>query len=568
MRNDIGAFRRSSLVVSALLVVLYIAARVWRLNASCLWFDEIFGVHAARHTWSGLWSFVAADLIHPPLFYALLKIWIALGGESLEWLRLFPLLAAIACLVPFLLLARELRLGVFASNLALLLLAANGYLIKYAQEVRMYSLLLFFTLGSLWLFVRFLNGTGAARKFPYALMLCNLLLVYTHYYGWLVVGAQAAFLLVKDRGKLKPFLPGAATLVVCFAPWVYACATAAAAGEGGGLAQNIGWIERPSPSELAQFYALLHEPFYFRQSSHEPLYARWGAYAGFLLLALPVALLALRELRNTARGGVMTDESGAAHEGGTATDEGEVATDEGRVAIDESSAAHEGAAAREMTARRFLLFFAFLPPAFAFLTSYVLPHSVWGTRHLIVAAAPYMMLAAVALGRLRRPWLKRMLLALLCCWFFFAGVLTLVRREGTHIWCAWETLAPSLTRAETGQIRSPDVYAFEDLVAYHLWFALNAEPGRFSVSVVKNVPGLREDPAYFLPRGFREVAVKDASALEGERFWVAFRDTTWDEGREPLKLLKERGYRVERVFETTAQGQRAFLIQVRLAGGE
>ena len=261
-RNDIDAFRRSSLVLSALLVVLYIAARAWRLNASCLWFDEIFGVHAARHTWGGLWSFVAADLIHPPLFYALLKIWVAAGGESLEWLRFFPLLASIACLVPFLLLARGLRLGVFASNLALLLLAAHGYLIKYAQEVRMYSLLLFFTLGSLWLFGRFLNEAGTSRKFPHALMLCNLLLVYTHYYGWLVVGAQAAFLLVKDRGKLKAFLPGAAALVVCFAPWVYACATAAAAaaGEGGGLAQNIGWIERPGPSQLAQFYALLQEP--------------------------------------------------------------------------------------------------------------------------------------------------------------------------------------------------------------------------------------------------------------------------------------------------------------------
>jgi len=544
-QTGIGAFRRSSLVVSALLVVIYIAARVWRLNASCLWFDEIFGVHAARHTWGGLWSFVAADLIHPPLFYALLKIWIAAGGESLEWLRLFPLLAAIACLVPVLLLARELRLGVFASNLALLLLAANGYLIKYAQEVRMYSLLLFFTLGSLWLFVRFLNEAGAARKFPHALMVCNLLLVYTHYYGWLVVGTQAAFLLVKERGKFKAFLAGAAALVVCFAPWVYACANAAAAGEGGGLAQNIGWIERPGPSGLAQFYALLHGPFYFRQSSHEPLYARWGVYAGFLLLALPVALLAVREWRGTVRGSV------AAHDGAPATLG--------------SAATHEGPSAHDRAALHFLLFFSFLPPALAFLTSHLLPHSVWGTRHLIVAAAPYMMLAAVALGRVRAPWLKRMLLALLCCWFFFAGVLMLVRREGTHIWCAWETLAPPLTRAETGGTQPADVYAFEDLVAYHLWFALNVEPGRFNISVVKNVPGLREDPAYFLPRGFREVAVKDASALEGERFWVAFRDTTWDEGREPLKLLKERGYRVEQVFETTAQGQRAFLVLVSRA---
>jgi hypothetical protein len=111
-------------------------------------------------------------------------------------------------------------------------------------------------------------------------------------------------------------------------------------------------------------------------------------------------------------------------------------------------------------------------------------------------------------------------------------------------------------------VGAAEVYAFEDLVAYHLWFALGGERGRFRVSVVKGVPGLAEDPAYFLPREFKEVEVKDPDALTGERFWVAFRDTTWDEGREPLKLLKARGYRAEKIFETNAQGQRAFLALV------
>ena len=69
--------------MAALPVCLYVAARLWRLTASCLWFDEIFSVHAARHTWGALWRFAAADLIHPPLFYALLKLWTAAGGESL-----------------------------------------------------------------------------------------------------------------------------------------------------------------------------------------------------------------------------------------------------------------------------------------------------------------------------------------------------------------------------------------------------------------------------------------------------------------------------------------------------
>ncbi len=59
---------------------IYIAARLWRLTDSCLWFDEIFSVDAAEHAWKDLFQFAALDLIHPPLFYFLLKILIAVGG--------------------------------------------------------------------------------------------------------------------------------------------------------------------------------------------------------------------------------------------------------------------------------------------------------------------------------------------------------------------------------------------------------------------------------------------------------------------------------------------------------
>ncbi|HZB45808.1 MAG TPA: glycosyltransferase family 39 protein, partial [Pyrinomonadaceae bacterium] len=165
---------RLSLVALLLVVALYVAARLWRLDATCLWFDELFGVHAARHTWGGMLRFVAADLIHPPLFYALLKIWVAAGGESLLWLRLFPALTSFAAIVPFLLLARELRLGAKEVTPALLLLAANGYLIKYAQEVRMYSLLLLLALTSFWMFVRFLHARPKTKATLLLLFFVNL----------------------------------------------------------------------------------------------------------------------------------------------------------------------------------------------------------------------------------------------------------------------------------------------------------------------------------------------------------------------------------------------------------
>src|SRR5687768_7886557 len=101
--NATGEFfpRRSQFLLFSVTVIVFVVARFWQLTSSCLWFDEIFSVHAARHGWAQLFSFVAADIIHPPLFYVLLKLWTGIGGESLLWLRLLPAITSIAAIVPF-----------------------------------------------------------------------------------------------------------------------------------------------------------------------------------------------------------------------------------------------------------------------------------------------------------------------------------------------------------------------------------------------------------------------------------------------------------------------------------
>ena len=44
-----------------------------------------------------------------------------------------------------------------------------------------------------------------------------------------------------------------------------------AAGEGGGLGQNIGWMSRPGIAAIAQFKLALVEPFYYQASSADPV---------------------------------------------------------------------------------------------------------------------------------------------------------------------------------------------------------------------------------------------------------------------------------------------------------
>ena len=74
------------------------------------------------------------------------------------------------------------------------------------------------------------------------------LLVYTHYFGWVLVLAEVAAILVFQRPKWRPILTMAFITFVSFTPWIYAVLMATHAGSD--LGQNIGWSMRPRPLAL------------------------------------------------------------------------------------------------------------------------------------------------------------------------------------------------------------------------------------------------------------------------------------------------------------------------------
>src|SRR5687768_13525318 len=256
--------RRTVTLLTLALCLVYVAARLWRLTDSCLWFDEIFSVHAAEHPWNSLFWFVAQDLIHPPLFYVLLKFWIGLGGENIFWLRLLPVLFSVLALFPFIHLCRELKLRPNVILLSIGLLAVNGALIKYTQTVRMYSMLMFMSLLSMWLFARYFNR---GKSFV-LLLIANVLLVYTHYFGWLVIGGEITAIVIFQPIKWRRAVTMVGIVAVSFLPWFIAVWQAAR--EGSDLSQNIAWQARPGLRELLTFATDLIEPFYFQSSNAQP----------------------------------------------------------------------------------------------------------------------------------------------------------------------------------------------------------------------------------------------------------------------------------------------------------
>ncbi|HMO82211.1 MAG TPA: glycosyltransferase family 39 protein [Pyrinomonadaceae bacterium] len=497
--------------VIAGLVSLYIVLRLWGLTDACLWFDEIFGVHAAEHDWGGMIRFAAQDLIHPPLFYALLKLWISVGGDSLMWLRLFPVVFAVLAIFPFLQICRELRLGWKSMALALLLFSANGALIKYAQEVRMYSLLLFLSLMSIWLFSRFfIKGKGFV-----ALVFVNILLVYTHYFGWLVVISEVTAILVFQRIKLRKTLLMFGITAAAFVPWAIMVFRAATAGSS--LEQNIGWIERPGITAIFDLLFDLVEPFYFQASSADPI--------SLLYISIPM-LIAI----GTAKLFYLA----------------------------------EWKVPEKKEAFMLLSVLAGLPIAVSLLASWLLPYSVWGSRHLIIIFAPMLLMSAVFITEINRKTAAYGILGFVIVLTTAAFIVRAGAERTDPTWCTWEQAARNVALSAempAGDEPPAAVYAFEDLSAYHLWFALRKYPN-YRVYKIEGISGIEEDRAFFLPRGFDEVERIKIKDVPRRRAYAAFRDSEFLPGRPPLLSFTERGFELRKQQTFAADGPDTFLVEI------
>ena len=500
--------RKLAYALIALVCAGYIALRLWNLTASCLWFDEIFSVHAAEHSWNSILSFIALDIIHPPFFYLLLKVWKSAGGDGLLWLRTLPVIFAVLAIVPLIALCRSLRLGPWVQLIALFLLAVNGSMIKYSQEVRMYSLLLCLSLFSYWLFTRYIiKGKGFAP-----LLIVNIILVYAHYFGWFVVFSEMIAIVILRREKWLKVVVMFGITLLAFIPWIYAIY--GTFGQGEGLSQNIGWMERPGVAAVVQFVLNLVEPFYYAASSVD----RWSIYRvsiPLLILLLTVSVLFFLNWEDHC--------------------------DDDKFAV------------------RLLFVFVLVPVFLAFAASRVLPYSIWGTRHLIIVFAPAAILFGVGITRLRNSGFRTASMTLLVLFAAYGFVLEAQRPAPRYIWCGWEQLAPI---AESSGVTR--IYVFEDLVAYHFWFAMRNDTAKPEILKITDLGAMPEDKAYFLPRGFEEVRSVKFDDITDNRLWLAYRGQPIDLNKLPLALFLLRGYTIIDSRVVAADQENAIMVELQL----
>jgi hypothetical protein len=365
----------------------------------------------------------------------------------------------------------------------------------------------------MWLFVRFLN-TGKGFLF---LIIINVSLVYTHYFGWLIVAAEIVAVLILARERLGRILLMSAVSFLSFTPWIYAIWQASKLNANVG--QNIGWMAKPDSLSILQFVFDLFEPIYFEQSNVDN--------PTIFLITLPILIIGL--IASTLY---------------FAQWENETKIENRNVIL--------------------LMIFSFVPVILAFSASWILPYSVWGTRHLIIAFAPFAILLAFVFSKIKFRFLQIAGFSTILLLFATAFFLQSTRPKPNYIWCAWENLANYLYDSTLHGEDADKVYlyTYEDLVAYHFWFALRDSDRGFHIIKVNGAQVL-EDKAYFLPRGFNEIKTINEEEMKGDRFFVAFRDKNWDESAAPLLNLKARGYKIGEPQTIEAQGLKAILVEVK-----
>ena len=119
-------------------VALAALLRIRLALGSPLWFEEVYVLLVSRRSAAGAWWTAAHD-IHPPLPFLLRHLWTRLGGDGAPWQKTLSITLALAAFPVAFRLFRRL-FGTSAALVATALMAVSFALVRYGQEVGMFSL--------------------------------------------------------------------------------------------------------------------------------------------------------------------------------------------------------------------------------------------------------------------------------------------------------------------------------------------------------------------------------------------------------------------------------------------
>ncbi len=333
-------------------VLAAVVLRIWGLSFESLDGDEVFSYRVASSHLSAAIAAIRDDLVHPPLYYFLLRAALCIAGCAspllIRAVSLASGIAVIALVGSLGLVFLEIRTAAF---IAACLLAANNLHIYYSQQARSYAwYTLLFTCLLVWCWH---SGRFAGRfRFLVGSLLMSLL-VYTHYVGAVYIACLVVAITLSPVSRRAKFQVWAAGFFAActFVPWILA--ELGPARRHPGVEHNLSWESLPTAYDLKAIWA-----------NYLGIPAFHGATTGVLLIGCALITFGVfyRRAENTPFRRVFLTT---------------------------------------------LVITAFVPPCFLFLLS-VRPFSLplFGARHLLPSMISYTLLVAdglVQLSKLLRP---------------------------------------------------------------------------------------------------------------------------------------------------------------------
>lgn len=132
--------------------------RMLLLDAKGLWLDETLSVWFASNSIPEMLQWVIRIDQHPPLYYLLLHYWMALKGATAYDVRLLSVVFGTVTIPIIYLIGKRLS-GTMMGVAAAVILALSPFHIYFAQETRMYTLLMFNAAVAIYALVRLLSDS-------------------------------------------------------------------------------------------------------------------------------------------------------------------------------------------------------------------------------------------------------------------------------------------------------------------------------------------------------------------------------------------------------------------------
>ena len=192
--------------------------RIFLLDGQSLWWDEGISLHLATSSFAEIIANRAAN-IHPPLYFFLLKIWVALTGTTPFAARYFSALASFLQVALVYALLRD-WFGRRTAVIGMVVTAVFSLSVVYAQEVRVYA---FLPLAYLWILLLAHRVTleQPTRRTWLALGLAEWLALHLHYNSLFLLVFVNGWLLVKfwQTSRFWPWFKVQLGVALASLPW-------------------------------------------------------------------------------------------------------------------------------------------------------------------------------------------------------------------------------------------------------------------------------------------------------------------------------------------------------------